>query len=122
MSKFFLCTHCGNLVELVREGGGRLVCCGDPMLELTANSTDASQEKHVPVVSVDGTTVHVAVGSAAHPMTEEHFIQWIYLLTEHGCQRKRLAPGDKPEADFILTDDRPVAALAYCNLHGLWKA
>jgi superoxide reductase len=82
---------------------------------------DASLEKHVPVVSVNGDRVTVSVGSVAHPMTPEHYIQWIYLQTEHGGQRKSLNPGEAPEVTFVLDHDQPLAAFAYCNLHGLWK-
>ncbi len=120
--KFFICKHCGNLVGLIHEGGGQLVCCGDPMTELKANTTDAAQEKHVPVVEISGNTVTVKVGSVQHPMEEKHFIQWIYIQTEQGGQRKAFKPGDKPEATFELTaGDKFVAAYEYCNLHGLWK-
>ncbi len=120
--KFFICKHCGNLVGLIHEGGGQLVCCGDPMTELKANTTDAAQEKHVPVVEISGNTVTVKVGSVTHPMEEKHFIQWIYIQTEQGGQRKAFKPGDKPEAVFELTaGDKFVAAYEYCNLHGLWK-
>jgi len=120
--KFFICKHCGNLVGLIHEGGGQLVCCGDPMTELKANTTDAAQEKHVPVVEVSGNKVTVKVGSVTHPMEEKHFIQWIYIQTEQGGQRKAFKPGDKPEATFELTaGDKFVAAYEYCNLHGLWK-
>ena len=99
-----------------------MMCCGQKMTELVPGSTDAAQEKHVPVIKVDGDKVTVSVGSAAHPMVPEHFIEWIYLQTEKGGQRKALVPGAAPEAVFALTDDKPVAAYAYCNLHGLWKA
>lgn len=120
--KFFICKHCGNLVGLIHEGGGQLVCCDDPMTELKANTTDAAQEKHVPVVEISGNTVTVKVGSVTHPMEEKHFIQWIYIQTEQGGQRKAFKPGDKPEAVFELTaGDKFVAAYEYCNLHGLWK-
>ena len=85
-------------------------------------SVDAAQEKHVPVIQVEGDKVTVSVGSVAHPMAEEHFIGWIYLQTEHGGQRKALKPGEEPKAVFALAGDKPVAAYAYCNLHGLWKA
>lgn len=119
--KFYVCKHCGNLVGMIHSSGAPMVCCGDPMTELVANSVDASQEKHVPVVTVNGDTVTVKIGSVEHPMTEEHFIQWIYLETSHGGQRKSLHPGDKPEAVFQLKDDEAIAAFAYCNLHGLWK-
>ena len=119
--KFYICRHCGNLVELIQAGGGQLVCCGEPMEELKPNTVDASQEKHVPVVTVEGDAVKVAIGAAAHPMTEEHFIQWIFLQTEGGGQHHALKPGDAPEATFCLNGDKAVAAYAYCNLHGLWK-
>ena len=93
------------------------------MTELVPNTTDAAQEKHVPVVTVDGSTIHVRVGSADHPMTEEHLIEWIFVETKQGGQRKALSAGDAPAADFALTGgDEAVAVYAYCNLHGLWKA
>jgi len=121
--KFYVCKLCGNIVGVVHTGGGTLSCCGQPMEELKANSTDAAGEKHVPVITVDGSTVKVAVGSVAHPMLEEHSIQWVALETKQGNQRKPLKPGDAPEAVFALAEgDEPVAAYEYCNLHGLWKA
>ena len=122
-SRIFICRVCGNIVMLVHKGGGPLSCCGQPMEELVANTTDAAQEKHVPVVVKEGSRVMVKVGSTAHPMTEAHLIEWIYLATKLGGQRKTLKAVDAPEAEFVLTpDDAPVAAYAYCNLHGLWKA
>ncbi len=121
--KFFVCKKCGNIVGMVHASGVPLVCCGEEMSELTPNTVDAAKEKHVPVVTVSGSTVTVKVGSVDHPMLPEHFIQWIYLETEKGGQRKCLSPGEKPEATFALTaDDKAVAAYEYCNLHGLWKA
>ncbi|NLU24962.1 MAG: desulfoferrodoxin [Clostridiales bacterium] len=122
-TKFFICRHCGNIIAMVHESGVPVVCCGEKMQELIPNTTDASQEKHVPVITADGKTVTVKIGSAAHPMTEEHSIQWICLTTKQGRQRKVLHPGDAPEAVFALTEgDEALAAYAYCNLHGLWKA
>lgn len=91
------------------------------MVTLKANTVDASKEKHVPVVTIDKHKITVNVGSVDHPMTSEHHISWIYLQTEKGGQRKSLAVGDKPHATFCLDDDKPIAVLAYCNLHGLWK-
>ena len=120
---FYVCELCGNIVGVVKAGGGQLTCCGQPMKALVANTTDAAQEKHVPVVTKEGGMVIVRVGSTAHPMTEAHLIEWIYLETKLGGQRKALKSVDAPEAAFALTpDDAPVAAYAYCNLHGLWKA
>jgi len=91
------------------------------MTELVPNTTEASQEKHVPVVVVEGDKVTVTVGSVDHPMLPEHFIQWVYLDTDQGLQAVYLAPGEKPQAVFCLNGAKPVAAYEYCNLHGLWK-
>ena len=117
----YKCAHCGNIVEVVHGGGASLVCCGEKMQELTANTTEAAQEKHLPVIAVNESLVTVTVGETVHPMAEEHSIQWIYLQTKKGGQRKALKPGEAPKAVFALAEDEPVAAYAYCNLHGLWK-
>jgi superoxide reductase len=119
--RFFLCEHCGNLVGMVHSAGVQIICCGEPMKQLEANTSEGAVEKHLPVIKTDGNKVTVEVGSAFHPMLEEHFIQWIYLQTKRGGQRKELHPGEDPVAVFALVDDEPVAAYAYCNLHGLWK-
>ena len=121
---FYRCEGCGNFITFLGEKTACTPkCCGETMKELTPNTTDAAQEKHVPVAEVSGNTVKVKVGSAAHPMLEEHYIEFIILETENGFQKKDLKPGDAPEAVFALADgEKPVAAYAYCNLHGLWKA
>ena len=120
--KFYICKHCGNLVGMIHSSGAPITCCGDHMTELIPGSVDASLEKHVPVVEVNGDTVTVKVGAAAHPMTEEHYIQWVYLHSENGGQRRCLAPGEEPKAEFkLVAGDKPVTVYAYCNLHGLWK-
>mgnify|MGYP001172384259 FL=1 len=121
-TRFYICKHCGNLAGLILSSGAPMVCCGEEMTELVANTVDASREKHVPAVTVEGDRVTVKVGSVPHPMLEEHYIMWVYLQTEKGGQRKCLKPGEAPEAVFTLIDDKPVAAFEYCNLHGLWKA
>ncbi|HWQ59381.1 MAG TPA: desulfoferrodoxin family protein [Clostridia bacterium] len=119
--KFYQCQHCGNLVGMIHASGVPIICCGEPMTLLEANTVDASKEKHVPVVEVDGDTVTVKVGSVAHPMLPEHHIEWIYLQTEKGGQRKCLEVGGAPETCFKLScGDKPVRAYEYCNLHGLW--
>ena len=121
--KFYVCQHCGNIIAFVHDSGVPVMCCGQKMTELVPGSVDAAVEKHVPVISVDGTTVTVQVGSTEHPMIPEHYIQWIALETESGNQRKQLAPGSAPKAVFsMVPGDRVVCAYAYCNLHGLWKA
>lgn len=120
--KFLLCEHCGNLVGMVRESGVPMMCCGKKMTELVPGTSDGAAEKHVPSYEVDGYLVNVTVGSVEHPMTEEHYIEWIAIETEKGAQRKTLKPGDKPSLVFALSDDDKLDAVyAYCNLHGLWK-
>lgn len=119
-NKFFICRHCGNLIGMVNDAGVPMSCCGEKMEMLVPNSVDASNEKHVPVVSIEGDVVHVKVGEVAHPMVEEHFIQWVYLHTERGGQRKALKPGEAPEVSFTLNGDKALAVYEYCNLHGLW--
>lgn len=120
-TRFYICRHCGNVVEKVLDSGVPVVCCGEKMEALIPNSVDASGEKHVPVVTAADGVLDVNVGSADHPMVEEHYIQWIALETESGIQRRFLKPGDSPHATFCLGQDKAVAVYAYCNLHGLWK-
>ena len=120
--KFYICNHCGNIIAYVRDKGVPVVCCGEKMQELVPGTTDGAVEKHLPVITREGEKVTVAVGSAAHPMMEEHWIQWIALETTGGNQRKELHPGDEPKAVFLVPEeDEIVAAYEYCNLHGLWK-
>ncbi len=119
--RVFKC-QCGNMVELLQEGTCPIMCCGKPMTELTANTTDAATEKHVPVVAVDGNKVTVTVGEVEHPMLDAHYIQWIFVETKNGVLRKNLKPGEAPKAEFVLAEgDEVVAVYEYCNLHGLWK-
>ena len=119
--KFYICKHCGNMIGMIQSSGVNVVCCGDPMTELKPNTVEASQEKHLPVVTIEGNIVKVKVGSVEHPMTEEHHIAWIYLETEQGGQRKKQAVGSKPEAEFALAGgDKVIGVYEYCNLHGLW--
>lgn len=121
--KFYQCGHCGNIITFAKNTGVPVMCCGEPMKELTPGTTDAAVEKHVPAVTVEGNTVTVTVGSVAHPMLEEHFIEWIAVETKTGTQMKELNPGHAPSAVFSMTDgDEFVAAYAYCNLHGLWMS
>lgn len=121
MSRFYICEHCGNLVGLLHDAGVPLVCCGQKMTKLEAGTVEASREKHIPVATVKGNTVEVAVGAVMHPMTEEHSIAWVYLETDRGGQRKDLAPGQEAKVTFALAEEKPLAVYAYCNLHGLWK-
>ncbi|MBO4706196.1 MAG: desulfoferrodoxin [Spirochaetaceae bacterium] len=120
--KFYVCKHCGKIIVMLKETAVPTMCCGEAMSELIPGTTDAAVEKHVPVISVAGNKVTVTVGSVAHPMAAEHYIQWILLRTDKGNQRKLLKPGDEPKAEFMLLDgEKPLEAYEYCNLHGLWK-
>ncbi len=121
--EFYRCKHCGQIIAIVKGTGVPVVCCGEKMEKIVPGTTDASVEKHVPVVEVNGNTVVVTVGSVAHPMAPEHYIEWIVLQTRQGNQRKALKPGDEPKQCFALCDgDEVVAAYAYCNLHSLWRS
>ena len=116
----YKCEICGNIVEVLHEGKGELVCCGQPMKQFKENTIDASKEKHVPVVEkVDG-GFKVKVGSVAHPMEENHYIEWIEAIADGKAYRQFLKPGEAPEA-FFKIEAVNIAAREYCNVHGLWK-
>ena len=117
----YKCEVCGNIVEVIHGGAGELVCCGQPMVKLTENTTDAAREKHVPVVEkIDG-GYKVSVGSVLHPMADDHYIEWIELLADGKAYRQFLSPGDEPIATFTV-EAATVSAREFCNKHGLWKA
>ena len=121
--KFYRCSHCGQIIAIVKKTGVPIICCGEPMKEIIAGQTDASVEKHVPVFSIEGNRVLVTVGSTSHPMLPEHYIEWVAIQTKFGNQRKALSPGEEPKACFSLCEgDEVEAVYAYCNLHSLWKA
>jgi superoxide reductase len=121
LNQVFKCSLCQQMVTVVGQGAGTLSCCGQPMVLITPNSTEAAVEKHVPVIAKADGGWKVTVGQAAHPMEQKHYIQWIELASNGLVQRHYLKPGSPPEAVF-RTPEGPVAARAYCNLHGLWKA
>ena len=121
--KFYRCKVCGKIIAIVKDTGVPTICCGEEMEQIIPGTTDAAVEKHVPVITVNGNTVEVKVGSVEHPMLPEHYIEWIALSTKQGNQRKVLKAGDAPKATFAIVDgDEVVAAYAYCNLHSLWKS
>ena len=121
--KFLRCKKCGKIIAIVNDTVVPTMCCGEAMEELIPGTTDAAQEKHVPVYEVNDNIVTVTVGSVEHPMTPEHYIQWIAIKTKNGNQRKILTPTDAPKATFAIIDgDEVEEVYEYCNLHGLWKA
>ena len=119
--KVYKCNHCGNVLMVMKDGGVVPVCCGESMTELKVNTVDGVGEKHVPVVERDGERVVVRVGAVPHPMTAEHYIEWIVVVAGGQVLTAYLGPEDSPEAEFRLADlEGDVVAYAYCNLHGLW--
>lgn len=121
MVKLFACEQCGEVIEMIADKGVPVSCCGSPMTQLQVRAKEAGTEKHLPSVKVEGGIVKVKVGSVPHPMSQEHLIEWVLLETDRGVQRKHLKADGKPEVKFYIGDEKPVAAYAYCNTHGLWK-
>lgn len=117
---FYRCERCGNIVALLKKGGGTLACCGQAMTRLTANTSDGAHEKHVPVVTRENGKLRVQVGSVLHPMLPEHHIEWIALVSGERLEFHYLQPGEQPVAEF--DDAKSGTVYEYCNLHGLWKA
>lgn len=120
MMQVYRCEICGNIVEVLHGGKGKLVCCGQEMTLLEENTVDASREKHVPEIEKTSSGVKVKVGSQSHPMEEKHYIEWIEIIYDGKLCRRWLKPGDAPEAEFAVEAEN-VSAREYCNLHGLWK-
>ncbi|MBU0572939.1 MAG: desulfoferrodoxin [Candidatus Margulisbacteria bacterium] len=119
--EIYKCQVCGNIVEMVHEGVGELVCCNKPMVLQKENTVDAAKEKHVPVIEKTECGVRVKIGAVPHPMEQKHYIEWIEVIADGNALRKFLKPGDAPEAEFCVKGNK-IEAREYCNLHGLWKA
>lgn len=121
LNEVYRCELCGNIVEMMHGGPGALVCCNEKMVLLTENTTDAAQEKHVPVIEIGADSITVKVGSVPHPMLDEHYIEWIELIADGKVYREHLQPGATPQATFPVIANQ-VTAREYCNLHGHWSA
>ena len=119
--QIYKCEICGNMVEMIHEGIGQLVCCGQPMKYYEENTVEASQEKHIPVVEKIEGGFKVKIGSVPHPMEEKHYIEWIEVIADGKVYRQFLKPGDVPEAVFMINASE-VTAREFCNLHGVWKS
>ncbi len=117
--KFLRCEHCGNMVGFIEDKGVDVICCGEPMKTLVAKQSDAGVEKHLPVVVKDADKLKVTVGDVLHPMTDEHYIQWIAVVHDNHTERIALQSTDEPKAVFSSYGNADV--YSYCNLHGLWK-
>ncbi|MDR1797214.1 MAG: desulfoferrodoxin [Clostridiales Family XIII bacterium] len=125
ITKFYKCNHCGNVLTPLVDAGVPPFCCGEKTQLLSAGAVDAAAEKHVPVIEKDpdGHHITVKVGSVTHPMTEEHYIQFIVVVVGNKSQVVSLTPSDAPEAIVTVEDNTlPATAYEYCNLHGLWEA
>ena len=119
--KFYKCMMCGSIVAKLNEIGCDPSCCGEVMKELKPGTVEAAVEKHIPVAKKEGNRIHVEVGSVIHPMLENHYIEWVYLLTNKGGNFRFFKPGEEPKADFLVAEgEEALEVYAYCNLHGLW--
>ncbi len=118
----YKCRTCGAVVEVLSAAPGVLVCCGEAMALCRENTVDASAEKHVPVTEpLKDCGMKVKVGAAPHPMDDDHYIEWIEVINGNYINRRYLKPGERPEADFYVSDNPNLIVRAYCNKHGLWK-
>ena len=121
--RFFICNHCGNIIAMIKDQGVPIKCCGESMKEIIAGTNEGAKEKHIPVYHTIGETVIVCVGETAHPMTSEHYIDWVCMETEEGFQLKKLTPDMSPKVSFSLSKgDKVKSVYAFCNQHSLWKA
>jgi len=120
-NEIYKCKHCGNIVEAVHTGAGELVCCGEPMQQATENTQEeVATEKHIPVVEKNGDVLKITIGSVEHPMDEDHYIEWIEVISGPTVHRRYLKPGDEPKTNFICRQGQ-FTVRAHCNLHGLWS-
>ena len=120
--EIYRCEVCGNIIEVINEAKGELVCCGKPMKLLEEKTADSSTEKHAPFVKKEGDIYIIKIGeNTNHPMEKSQKIQWIEIITQEGVMRRYLDAGDEPQAEFkILEEENIIAAREYCNIHGLW--
>lgn len=120
-NQIYKCEICGNIVEVLHEGQGELVCCNQLMKILEENTVDAATEKHIPIIEKQENKIKVKIGEVPHPMTEEHYIEFIELIADEKVYRKQLNPNNPPEAEFCIKSSS-LTTRAHCNLHGLWKS
>ena len=120
--KLYRCKKCGQIVEVIKDTGVPLVCCGETMEELTPKIIEEGlTEKHLPIYEIHDGSVTINVGSTLHPMLSNHYIEWILLVTNKGCQKVCLKPGKAPTVTFRLGYNEQIKAIyAFCNIHSLW--
>ena len=121
--RFFICNHCGNIIAMIKDQGVPIKCCGESMKEIIAGTSEGAKEKHIPVYKVSGEAVTVSVGEKEHPMTDDHYIDWVCMETEEGFQLKKLKADMPAKISSSLTKgDKVKSVYAFCNQHSLWKA
>lgn len=121
INQIYKCEICGNIIEILHNGNGQLVCCNEKMILINKKTTEEGQEKHLPVVLKDGDNITIKVGNTPHPMEDEHYIEWIEVITDNAVYRKNLKSGDLPTAKFVINANN-AKVRAYCNIHGLWES
>lgn len=121
--KFYKCKVCGQILAVIKDTGVKPYCCNEEMEELSPKTNETNlNEKHIPIFKTNNGKVLVQVGEIPHPMTDDHYIEWIVLTTNKGNQTKELKPGKSPRAEFRVDKDEKVEEIyAYCNIHNLWK-
>jgi len=119
--QIYKCEVCGNIVEVLHEGKGELVCCGKPMTLMREKKYEEGKEKHLPIIEATDLGAKIKVGPIPHPMEEKHYIEWVEIETDAKVYRKFLSPGDAPEAEFPVKAEKAKSVREYCNIHGLWK-
>jgi len=119
--QIYKCQVCGNIVEITHNGAGELHCCNKPMQEMKENTQEAATEKHIPTIKDTESGIQIIIGEVLHPMTEEHYIEWIEIITEKKVMRHHLKPGESPEMKCKVPKEKIKTIRAYCNLHGLWS-
>ncbi len=122
--RFYKCQTCGQMVMKIKNTGASLICCGKPMLEIEpmTSKDEMMNEKHIPEYAYLNNVLRVWVGEIPHPMTDEHYIEWILVETNKGYHMKKLKVDRSAEATFKLEEDeKPLAIYTYCNIHSLWE-
>ncbi len=120
-NQIFKCTVCDNMIATVRVGDGELVCCDKAMQEIKENvQNDVATEKHIPIVEKNGDILTITIGETEHPMENDHYIEWVEVISGPTVHRRYLEPGSEPKTKFICRQDT-FTVRAFCNLHGLWS-
>ncbi len=126
-TRFYHCPACDTVIGMIHDGGMPLSCCGDELEMIPVHHAgDTGDMTHLPHVTHDEYRLHVTVGNGEHPCTADHSVEWIYLATDRGGQRKSFPCSGEctgtQQVTFALSDEIPHAVYAYCSKHGLWES